>query len=108
MNKNVKLGSWELIRRAKETKANRAKHVEYKQKIIRLLEESAHCPVLFHIFISNLNENIKLLHMKLDFERKKVRHFSPVVRNITDVETKSTVYTSALLKESFSKAVLMM
>lgn len=75
------------------------------QKISRLLEESAHSTVLLHIFINNLNENIKLLLIRLDIERKMISHFNPVVRNATDLETKSTGYTSALWKGSFSKAV---
>jgi len=52
------------------------------QKIIRLSEESAHCPVLFHII--NLNENIKLLLVKLGVERKLISHFNPAVRNVSD------------------------
>lgn len=61
--------------------------------------------MLLHIFISNFNENIKLLLIKLNLERKLISHFNPAAGNITDLETKSTGYTSALWKDSFSKAV---
>lgn len=82
LNKNVKWNSWELIR-AKETRDNGAKHIEHTlkikkkktnitQKINKVLEESALYPALLHVFISNLKEDIKLLLIKLDLERKLI------------------------------------
>lgn len=102
------------MKRAKETKVNRPKHAGYKpqikekktnitQKINSLLEESAHCTMLFHIFISNLNENIKCSLVILDCDRKLISHFNPAIRNVTVLETKSTGSTSALWKDFFLK-----
>lgn len=61
--------------------------------------------MLLHIFISTLNENVKLLLIKLDLEGKLISQFNPAVRNIKEIETKSTSYISALWRDTFSKAV---
>lgn len=100
------------MKRAKETEVNRPKHAGYKlqikkkktnipQKINSLLEESAHCTILFHVLISNLNENIKLSLLKLDCDRKLLSHFNPAVRNVTVLETKSTGYTALHYRRTF-------
>lgn len=83
----------------------RENKTDITQKTSRLLEESAHFPVLLHIFISTLNENVKLLLIKLDLERKLISQFNPAVRNIKEIETKSMSYIFALWKDTFSKAV---
>lgn len=66
LNKYVRSGGWEQMKRTKETRVNPPKPADHKlqikkkktnitQKINSSLEDSAPCPMLFNIFISNLN-----------------------------------------------------